>query len=168
MYQPLGLTGFASARAHWAAYNCAMVGRWRFLLLALALAWSPCTYAESVYTVWVDVKKPAELRASLHVPSAGSRRVFVRGTRWGLASQVRDPACDGQPLQRSGKDAWIIPNGCQDIDWKIAVRNVADGQADASNCCPRSSRARSAPTVDCLGRSSTHFALALDLPQRQS
>lgn len=64
--------------------------------------------------------------------TAGLRRAFVRGTAWNLVSQVVDPRCDGHPLQAAGKDMWVVPQQCRDVDWTIAAQSVQDGETDAS------------------------------------
>ena len=102
---------------------------------ALVYAFGAVATGHGLYSIAVESDHPSELGASLEIrggSAAHSRLAFVRGTRWGLSSQVSDPSCDGRPLDALGASKWTVPAGCRRIEWKIRMRPAHDGAIDAS------------------------------------
>jgi len=95
---------------------------------------SPEEALDGGYRVLSDPADPTILRVSLTLDRADvhERTAYVRGTEWGLTSQVEAPRCGDQLLAPLGSGSWTVPGGCQVLEWTIRVQEARPNTANAS------------------------------------
>ena len=100
-------------------------------LLWLALALPVCCFGKMLYVVQPShSSNKLTVRVNRTTPY-GATRLILRGTSFGVASQVSDVICDGRPIQKSNLGIWLIPQGCRHLQWQISLKekdNLANAQ----------------------------------------
>lgn len=85
------------------------------------------------YLVRIDPNEPLRLQGELNLRPGTGRTAQVRGINFGLASQVRTPRCDGEPLTGESPDGpWALPDDCTKLAWDIEVATAPATGLDAS------------------------------------
>ncbi|TAK45960.1 MAG: hypothetical protein EPO27_09085 [Betaproteobacteria bacterium] len=92
------------------------------------------TNAETAYSVKTAGAPPQELIIALTLPSNEGqvRKLAVRGTAWGLESQVHSLRCGKTPLRQDAAGSWVAPGSCHMVTWHVSAKRVRDGAVDVS------------------------------------
>jgi hypothetical protein len=86
------------------------------------------------YIVQIDARAPLHMHAQLDIDaSVGRERVAqVRGTQFGLRSQVASPRCGEEALEAVDEGQWRVPPTCRRLQWTIVVDAASPSAVDAS------------------------------------
>lgn len=95
---------------------------------------APAVPSGLAYSVRLDPDNPRSLSARLDLSrhTTPDRTVFVRGTSFGLASQVAAPTCDGLELRETSEGEWSVPDRCSELAWLIEVDDATPNGVDSS------------------------------------
>lgn len=110
-------------------------------LVGMVLAWIAlaaicgAAVAGPQYTVRQLPLHPGALEVTLQLPKpaddAADVKLAVRGAAWGLQEQVQLPRC-GDVLLKKVDDNWLVPDGCQQVTWRVDAPVAQDGATDVS------------------------------------
>jgi len=101
-----------------------------FALIFSALATN--ADAETVYVLSEDLTDPLTLTVTVARPGeSGVTRLVLRGTRFGVQSQIASPLCDGTALTFVEEGEWQLPTSCQQVSWNVVLESAALADASA-------------------------------------